>query len=42
MEIDYAAGGREFLAGAGAFLVEGLQSVAGDYPDCCVMSVSKA
>jgi uncharacterized protein YsxB (DUF464 family) len=42
MEIDYAANGRDFLAAAGAFLVEGLQSVAGEYPDYCVMHVTKA
>ncbi|MDR3122416.1 MAG: ribosomal-processing cysteine protease Prp [Treponema sp.] len=41
MEIDYAGNGKEFLSGAGAFLLEGLQSVAGEYPDYCVMSVTK-
>jgi uncharacterized protein YsxB (DUF464 family) len=42
MEIDYAGNGREFLSGAGAFLLEGLQSVAEEYPDYCVMNVTKA
>jgi uncharacterized protein YsxB (DUF464 family) len=41
MEIDYAGNGREFLAAAGAFLVEGLQSVAGEYPENCVMHITK-
>jgi uncharacterized protein YsxB (DUF464 family) len=41
MEIDYAGKGKEFLSGAGAFLLEGLQSVAGEYPDYCVMNVTK-
>jgi uncharacterized protein YsxB (DUF464 family) len=42
MDIDYAANGKDFLAAAGAFLVEGLQSVAGEYPDYCVMRITKA
>jgi uncharacterized protein YsxB (DUF464 family) len=42
MEIDYAADGKEFLSAAGAFLLEGLESVAGEYPDYCVMRVTKA
>ena len=33
--------GRDFLAGAGAFLVEGLASVAGEYPKNCSMTVTK-
>jgi uncharacterized protein YsxB (DUF464 family) len=41
MEIDYAGNGKEFLSGVGAFLLEGLQSVAGEYPDYCVMNVTK-
>jgi uncharacterized protein YsxB (DUF464 family) len=41
MDIDYAGAGKEFLSAAGAFLVEGLQSVAGEYPEYCVMHVTK-
>jgi uncharacterized protein YsxB (DUF464 family) len=41
MDIDYAGDGKEFLFAAGAFLVEGLQSVAGEYPDYCVMHITK-
>ena len=42
MEIDYAGNGREFLSAAGSFLLEGLESVVGEYPDYCVMHVTKA
>jgi uncharacterized protein YsxB (DUF464 family) len=41
MEIDYAAQGREFLSGVGAFLLEGLQSVAGEYPEYCAINIVK-
>jgi uncharacterized protein YsxB (DUF464 family) len=33
--------GRDFLAGAGAFLVEGLRSVAEEYPDRCKIRIHK-
>jgi uncharacterized protein YsxB (DUF464 family) len=33
--------GRDFLAAAGAFLVEGLASVAGEYPANCSMTITK-
>ena len=33
--------GRDFLAATGAFLVEGLQSVADEYPGNCVMTITK-
>jgi uncharacterized protein YsxB (DUF464 family) len=32
--------GRDFLAAAGAFLVEGLNSVAGEYPQNCTMTIT--
>jgi uncharacterized protein YsxB (DUF464 family) len=41
MEIDYAGNGKDFLSGVGAFLLEGLESVAGEYPDYCVMHITK-
>jgi uncharacterized protein YsxB (DUF464 family) len=41
MEIDYADQGREFLSATGAFLLEGLQSVAGEYPEYCVMHIGQ-
>jgi uncharacterized protein YsxB (DUF464 family) len=39
IETDYTGAGMEFLAAAGAFLVEGLKSVAEDYPECCKMNL---
>lgn len=33
--------GRDFLAAAGAFLMEGLASVAAEYPQNCVMTITK-
>jgi uncharacterized protein YsxB (DUF464 family) len=41
MEIDYDGTGKEFLAAAGAFLIEGLQSVSGEYPEYCVMRITR-
>ncbi|MDR0597732.1 MAG: ribosomal-processing cysteine protease Prp [Treponema sp.] len=41
MEIDYAGNGREFLSAVGSFLLEGLESVAGEYPDYCVMHITR-
>jgi len=32
---------RDFLAAIGTFLVEGLHSVAGEYPENCIMTVTK-
>jgi hypothetical protein len=39
MEADYSAEGRDFLAGAGAFLIEGLRSVSEEYPDNCGLEI---
>jgi uncharacterized protein YsxB (DUF464 family) len=39
METDYRTEGRDFLAAAGAFLMEGLRSVSEEYPDCCCITV---
>ena len=33
--------GRDFLAAAGAFLTEGFGSLAGEYPEHCVMTITK-
>ena len=35
LEADYSAEGRDFLSAAGVFLIEGLRSVAEEYPDHC-------
>jgi uncharacterized protein YsxB (DUF464 family) len=31
--------GRDFLCAIGTFLMEGLLSIAKDYPDCCIMNI---
>ena len=41
METGYSPEGREYLAGAGAFLMEGLLSVSAEYPDYCKVSIAK-
>jgi uncharacterized protein YsxB (DUF464 family) len=41
MEADYTEEGREFLAAAGAFLIEGLMSVSEDFPDCCRIDIQR-
>ena len=37
----HSQAGQDFLAAAGSFLVEGLQSVAGEYPGNCVMTIKQ-
>jgi len=32
---------RDFLAAAGTFLIEGLHSVAGEYPKNCIITITK-
>ena len=39
LETEYTAGGREFLAAAGAFLIEGLLSVSEEFPDHCKVNI---
>jgi len=39
METDSAAEGETFLAAAGAFLMEGLNSVSAEYPDHCTVRI---
>jgi uncharacterized protein YsxB (DUF464 family) len=41
LEADCAAGGRDFLFAAGVFLLEGLASVAEEYPEHCRLSVRR-
>ena len=41
MEVDYAEEGKEFLNAAGAFLYEGLKSVAAEFPKNCVVNVKR-
>ncbi|MCL2266440.1 MAG: ribosomal-processing cysteine protease Prp [Treponema sp.] len=35
LETDYDAKGKDFLFASGVFLINGLKSVAGEYPDNC-------
>jgi uncharacterized protein YsxB (DUF464 family) len=39
MEADYTPEGRNFLSAVGFFLIEGLKSVAEDYPGHCNMNI---
>jgi len=39
LETDYNAEGKDFLFAAGVFLVEGLKSVAQEYPQNCVLKI---
>jgi len=39
LEIDYNADGKDFLFAAGAFLIEGLRSVAQEFPMNCRMNI---
>ena len=39
LEAGYTAGGRDFLAAVGAFLMKGLESVSQEYPDYCTMRI---
>jgi len=39
LEVDYEAEGRDFLFTAGVFLIEGLKSIAQEFPKNCSMSI---
>ncbi|MDR3114348.1 MAG: ribosomal-processing cysteine protease Prp [Treponema sp.] len=39
LETGCVESGRVFLSAVGAFLLEGLGSVAREYPDCCTMKI---
>ena len=41
LEVDYTAGAKEFLFSAGVFLLEGLRSVAQEYPGNCRVNIKK-
>ena len=40
LEVDYNADGKNFLFAAGAFLIEGLRSVAQEFPRNCKLNIS--
>jgi len=39
LEADYSAEGRDFLSTAGVFLIEGLKSIAEEFPDNCRLNI---
>ena len=41
LETDYEAEGREFLFAAGAFLIDGLKSIAQEYPENCELNIKE-
>ena len=41
MEVDYKPEGRDFLAGAGGFLLEGLLSVEKEFPSYCKVTIER-
>ena len=41
IETEYKPQGRDFLAGAGAFLMEGLLSVSAEFPDYCKVTIER-
>ena len=41
VEVEYGSEGREFLAAAGAFLIEGLISVSTEFPDNCKLIIER-
>jgi hypothetical protein len=41
METEYQEAGREFLAACGAFLMDGLTSVAGMYPEHVKLTIRR-
>ena len=41
LEAEYSPEGREFLAATGAFLIEGLLSVSGEFPDNCKVNIRR-
>jgi hypothetical protein len=41
LEADYDADGKDFLFAAGTFLIEGLLSVAQEFPQNCKVNIKK-
>ena len=41
VETDYTPEGKEFLAGVGAFLIEGLNSVSAEFPEYCKVNIER-
>ncbi|MDR2730484.1 MAG: ribosomal-processing cysteine protease Prp [Treponema sp.] len=41
LEVDCSAEGKDFLYAVGVFLLEGLRSVAAEYPENCEVNIGK-
>ena len=41
LEAEYTEEGRDFLFASGVFLIEGLGSVAGEYPNNCKLTIRR-
>jgi uncharacterized protein len=41
LEADYKAEGKDFLSATGVFLIEGLKSVAQEYPKNCKITIRR-
>jgi uncharacterized protein YsxB (DUF464 family) len=41
LEADYSVEGKDFLCAVGIFLLEGLRSVAAEYPENCEVNIKK-
>ena len=41
LEADYTAEGKDFLSATGVFLIEGLRSLAQEYPENCKLSTRR-
>jgi uncharacterized protein YsxB (DUF464 family) len=41
LEADYTAEGKDFLFAAGVFLIEGLRSVAREFPKYCTLTIRR-
>jgi len=41
LETEYAPEGREFLAAAGSFFIEGMLSVSEEFPDYCKLTIER-
>lgn len=41
LEADYTADGKDFLSAAGVFLIEGIASVAEEYPQNCKLTIRR-
>jgi hypothetical protein len=41
LEADYDAEGKDFLSACGVFLIEGLKSIAQEFPENCNLAIKR-